>query len=197
MARQRRNPDIHEGQTIGRFRVIRYAGRVRGTRTGWLCECTECGEMVSLEGFEIYRSGPKPCRRYTIETQAAQALAKKEARKAEAQPAAPKEKKRRIQAHDKNAPPPKETENLRVARVTIKRLAALPEQIREAVEADIHVRVRAQRGMGICIDLDRLYVEAIDVAKAAIRAGEPLGGAPPERYEARRSYQVYQGPKGA
>ena len=197
MARQRRNPDIHEGQQIGRFRVLNYAGRVRGTRTGWLCECTECGETLSLEGFEIYRSGSKPCRRHMIEVQAARALAKKEARKAEAQPAAPKEKKRRIQSHDKNAPPPNETENLRVARVTIKRLAALPERLREAVEADIRVRVRAQRGMGICIDLDRLYVEAIDVVKAALKAGGPLGPAPMERYEPRRSYQVYQGPKGA
>lgn len=66
--------------------------------------------------------------------------------------------------------------------------------LREVVDADIALRLTALRDIGIPGgDLDQMYVEAIEIAQLDARHPPP----PPERYEARRSYQVYQSPKGA
>lgn len=66
--------------------------------------------------------------------------------------------------------------------------------LREAVDADIALRLTALRDIGIPGgDLDQMYLEAIQIAQLDARHPAP----PPERYEPRWNYTVYRSPKGA
>lgn len=64
--------------------------------------------------------------------------------------------------------------------------------LREAVDADIALRLTALRDIGIPGgDLDQMYIEAIQIAQLDARHPAP----PPEHYEPHRSYAQYQSPR--
>ena len=91
----------------------------------------------------------------------------------------------------KEGPPPAEAENARVTDRTKKLFRSLSEPLRAAVKADVSTRVRAMRECGVSVDLDRLFIEAIEVAQDEEHNPPPVA----VEYEPWWSYPQYQSPR--
>jgi len=168
-----KHPAIQAGDVVGRIRVLGPAGYIRGHRTGWACECVVCGQELKIEAYQIRTMGDRPCRH---------------------NPNA-KPRKNRAAAKPTRQPPPikKEREaDLPLTKGTLAVYEKTRGPVRDLADAMIRHRVRVARKYKLAIDWNRLYIEAVEIAR--LEVNNPP--AKQERYAPARNYGHIYGRPG-